>query len=202
MTAGVASVVIYLIFTAVAYAIYPVTYSPLTNWLSDLGNPLVNQSGAVFYNLGCILVSLILIVFYVGISIWNNGDKKLGRLLRVAQVAGLLSSIALIITAIFPLGAHTPIHAVSGKIHIIFLGFFLTFSGSAFLKHPAAIKWFAYFGFFSALVNFVYGVILYSVFVAEWVAIGMFIIYVLMISYNSRLLSNRAIVQTASRETM
>jgi hypothetical protein len=190
LLAGVAAVAIYLIFTAIALSNYPEAYSPLTNWLSDLGNPIANPSGAVFYNLGCILTSVILFAFFISANVWNIGDKKIRIFLTIAQIAGILSSIALIITALFPLGPHTAIHSLSGKIHIIFIGFFLTFSATVLLKHNASIKWFAYFGFLSAAVNFVYGAFLNSVFFAEWLAIGMFIIYTLMIAFNSRLLSN------------
>jgi hypothetical protein len=191
LVAGVTAAAIYLAFTTVAFFKYPAEYSTLTNWLSDLGNPLVNRSGAIFYNLGCILTSLSLVAFYFGLRIWNTGDKKLMILLTIAQISGIVSSIFLIVTALFPLGSHTSTHVFSGKMHVIFLGFFLTFSATALLKHPASIKWFAYFGFFTALVNFIYGAFLYSVFAAEWIAIGMFIIYVLMISCDSRLLINK-----------
>ena len=93
VVSGLAAVVIYVIFTAVALSKYPNAYSPVTNWLSDLGNPLVNQSGALFYNLGCILTSLVLIAFYIGLRSWNNNDKRLRILLTIAQIAGMLSSI-------------------------------------------------------------------------------------------------------------
>jgi hypothetical protein len=187
---GITAFVIYLSFTLAAFLMYPGQYGPVTNWLSDLGNPLENQYGALVYNLGCILTSVVLVLFFFGLREWISGDKKLRILLAIAQVSGLLSSIFLIMAALFPLGSHSAIHAVSGKLHVIFLGFFFTFSATALLKHPASIKWFAYFGFAGALANFIYGAFLYSVFIAEWVAIGIFIIYVLMISYNYRYLPN------------
>jgi hypothetical protein len=182
---GIAAVIFYLIFTAVAFSKYPAAYGPLANWLSDLGNPQVNLTGAVFYNLGCILTSLILLFFFFRMNELKTGNKKSRLILTIAQISGILSAVSLIITALFPLGSNTPIHVFSGKMHVIFLGFFLTFSATALLKHPASVKWFAYFGFASALVNFIYGAFLYYVFFAEWLAIGMFIIYVLMISVNS-----------------
>jgi hypothetical protein len=187
---GVAAVAVYLIFTAVALLKFPSEYSPLTNWLSDLGNPQINQSGAIFYNLGCIFTSVILLLFFFRLNELNTGERKNRIILTIAQISGLLSTLFLILTALFPLGVNTPIHALTGKMHIIFLGFFLTFSATALLRHPVSIKWLAYFGFAAALINFVYGAFLNSVFVAEWLAIGMFIIYVLLISSNSRFLAN------------
>jgi hypothetical membrane protein len=182
---GFAAVAIYLVFAAIALIRYPDAYSPLRNWLSDLGNPLINQSGALFYNLGCVLTGVVLIAFFIGLREWIDESKRLKILLTIAQIAGILSSVLLIVTALFPLGSHTSIHEISGKMHVIFLGFFLTFSATVLLRHPVLRKWPAYFGFLTAVVNFVYGAFLHSVFVAEWVAIGMFIIYVLMISLNS-----------------
>lgn len=182
---GFMAVAIYVIFTAVSMSKYPDVYSPFMNWLSDLGNPLANPSGAFFYNLGCILTSLILLAFFVGLRYWVNNHTRLNVLLTIAQIAGILSSIFLIVTALFPLGSHTSVHAISGKIHIIFLGFFLTLSATVILKHPNLRKWPAYFGFIAAVINFIYGAFMHSVFVAEWIAIGMFIVYVLIISSNS-----------------
>ena len=145
--------------------------------------------GSIFYNLGCILTSLVLIVFYFGLRQWNTGDRKMKVLLTIAQATGVLASVSLILAAIFPLGAHTPIHSFWSKIVSVFLGFFLTFSATALLKHRVFIKWFAYYAFLTALVNFVYGAFLHSVFVIEWISIGMFMIYVAMVAYNSWLLS-------------
>ncbi len=182
---GFMATAIYLICAMVAFFDYPLSYSPLANWLSDLGNPIINPTGAFSYNLGCILTGLCLTFFSLGLEIWDNGDKKRRTLLKIAQGSGTLSSLALIVSAFFPLGAQTLIHSISGKGHIFFAGFFLTFSATVLLKHPDLPKWLAYFGFFAALINFIYGAFLHSVFIAEWAAIGLFILYVLMISVNS-----------------
>ncbi len=179
---GFLATAIYVICTTVAFFNYPLAYSPLANWLSDLGNPMTNPDGAFSYNLGCVLSAFCLVFFYLGLNSWNNGDKKLRNLLTIAQVAGTLSSIFLIVAAFFPLGAQTQLHSISGKAHIFFVGFFLTFSGTVLLKHPEMPKWPAYFGFLVALINFIYGAFLHEVFIAEWAAIGMFIVYVLMIA--------------------
>jgi hypothetical membrane protein len=185
---GITAIIVYLIFTLIAFLIYPGEYSPVSNWLSDLGNPQVNPSGSIFYNIGCIITGLVLIVFYIELSCWNTGDKKMRILLVIAQVTGVLSSISLILSAIFPLGETALIHAFWSKMIFVFLGFFLTFSATSLLKHSSFIRWFAYYAFLTALVNFVYGAFLYSVFVLEWISLEMFMIYAFMLAYNSRLL--------------
>src|SRR6266540_2705326 len=133
---GFMATAIYLICTTVAFFDYPHVYSPFANWLSDLGNPIINPTGAFSYNLGCVLTGLCLTFFSLGLKIWNDGDRKRRTLLVIAQVTGILSSLALIVSAFFPLGAQTLIHTISGKAHIFFTGFFLTFSATILLKHP------------------------------------------------------------------
>jgi hypothetical membrane protein len=156
------------------------------NWLSDLGNPILNPTGAFVYNLGCVLAGICLVFFCFGLNIWNDGDNKRKNLLSIAQVTGILSALLLIVSALFPLGTHTPIHSISGKAHIFFAGFFLTFSATVSLRPPHGSIWLAFFGFLAAVVNFCYGAFLHAVFIAEWAAIGMFILYVLLLSGNAQ----------------
>ncbi|MEX0973849.1 MAG: hypothetical protein WD024_00650 [Bacillota bacterium] len=96
--------IVYLALAPASYLCYPGTYSPLRNWLSDLGNSLTNTKRAVFYNAGCTMASLLLIVFYLSMSVWRTGDKVLGRLLAVAQISGVFSSLALILSAVINIG--------------------------------------------------------------------------------------------------
>jgi hypothetical protein len=187
-SAGIAAVVVYLIFALVAFLKYPGAYGPLTNWLSDLGNPLANPSGAIFYRLGCMLSGAALVLFYLKLGIWNTGSKKTRVLLTVAQCTGVFSAVCLIITGIFPLGTSTEIHSLWSMMLYISLGFFLTFSATALMKNPAFKKGFGYYAFLTAAVNFVFGAILHEMFWAEWISVGMFIAYVLMVAYNSMVL--------------
>jgi len=193
--AGIAAAVVYLVFALVAFFKYPGSYGPLTNWLSDLGNPLANPSGQIFYRLGCTLSGLGLILFYVKLGIWNTGTRRGKVLLTIAQCAGVFSAISLIVTAIFPLGTSTAVHSLWSMMLYISLGFFLTFSATAFMKNPAFKKGFGYYAFVTAAVNFAFGAILHGTFWAEWISVGMFVAYVLMIAYNSLALAR------ASRET-
>jgi hypothetical protein len=188
-SAGIAAVTVYLTFALVAFLRYPGPYGPLTNWLSDLGNPLENPSGAILYRLGCVLSGLALALFYLKLGIWNTGSKKTRVLLTVAQYTGVFSAVCLMVTGIFPLGTSTGIHSLWSMMLYISLGFFLTFSATALMRNPAFKKGLGYYAFLTAAVNFVFGAILHEVFWAEWISVGMFIAYVLMIAHNSMLLA-------------
>jgi len=188
--AAIAAVVIYLAFAVTAYLRYPGAYGPLRNWLSDLGNPIENPSGAVFYRLGCGLTAVCLLAFYAGLTRWNTGDRKMKILMVVAQIAGGLSALALILTAVFPLGTQTDMHRFWSMMLFVLLGFFLTFSATSLLRHPAFARWVAYCGFLTAAFNFVNGALLMAVlgdvYVGEWISVGLFMIYVTMLAWNSR----------------
>jgi len=74
----------------------------------------------------------------------------------------------------------------------VLLGFFLTFSTTSLLRHPAFARWVAYYGFLTAVFNLVNGAILTAVFsdvyVGEWISVAMFMIYVLILATNSRVI--------------
>ena len=184
-SAGIAAAVAYLVFALVAFLKYPGPYGPLANWLSDLGNPIANPSGHVFYRLGCALTGAILIPFHVKLSTWNTGSRRTRVLLIIAQCSGVFSAVSLIVTAVFPLGTSTAIHSLWSMMLFVSLGFFLTFSATALMRNPAFKKGFGYFALATAGVNFVFGAILHETPWAEWISVGMFMVYVLMIAYNS-----------------
>lgn len=179
--------IVYLALALASYLCYPGTYSPLRNWLSDLGNSLTNTKGAVFYNAGCIMASLLLIVFYLSMSVWRTGDKVLGRLLAVAQISGVFSSLALILSAVINIGRNPSLHSRFSMFLTIGLTWFLSFANTALLRHPHFKKWIGVYGFAGAVVTFVYGVLVNTP-LGERVTIGMFISYVVLLAVNARLL--------------
>lgn len=183
--AGIAACGIYLGFALVAFLNFPGEYGPLANWLSDLGNPNMNPGGSGFYNLGCIFAGIALLVFFIGLGSWNTGEHKMKILLAIAQISGVFSALSLLITATFPLGLYTSIHSIASMLLYISLGFVLTFSASALLKNRSFTRVFCYWGFLTAIVNFTCGTFFTEVYAGEWISLGMFIIYVFMISISS-----------------
>lgn len=167
-------------FAVVSFARYPSAYGPFTNWLSDLGNPLVSPSGAAFYNLGCIIAGAFQFPFYIGLRKWDTGERKTRVFLTVARVAGGFSAFALIMTAVFPLGSHTSTHSLWSMMVFVGIGLFEIFSATSLRRHSAFPKWMASYGLSAAVVNFI-AVAVFETFLGEWIAIGVFISYVLML---------------------
>jgi hypothetical protein len=90
-----------------------------------------------------------------------------------------------VVTAVFPLGTATDIHFPWPMMLYISPGFFLTFSATALMRNPAFKRGFGYYAFVTAGVTSAFGTILHETHWAEWVSVSMFIVYVLMVAYNS-----------------
>lgn len=176
---------VYPIFALGSYLFYPGSFSPTLNWLSDLGNTLVNTRGGILYNLGCVATALLLIVFYVSLNAWRNGDKVLHRLLTIAQISGVFSSASLVLAALYNIGTHPQLHGRLSMFLTIGLTWFLSFANTALMRHPRFDKRVAICGFVAAAATLVYGVF-FNTPVGEWVAIGSFIAYVVISALSTK----------------
>lgn len=180
---ALAAALVYVVFALVSALYFPAAYSPLTNWLSDLGNPTQNPSGALYYNLGGALTSLVLLAFFASMATWKATDRKTKTLLRLSQIFGLAFACAFIVTVIYPLGVDDQIHSGFSVVLFVCAGFFEIFSATAMRRNAGDKKLFL-FGITVALVNFVFGVSFNfaNVFIGEWVMIGLLIAYTLTLA--------------------
>jgi hypothetical membrane protein len=115
---GLAVIVLYCVFTFISAVLYPHAYSPVTNWLSDLGSWSGNPGGAIFYNVGCVVTGLALFPFYVGLYIWYDSKTWRRIMLIAGQLLGLCSAFSLMMIGVFS--------ADSGKPHLFWSGAFFT----------------------------------------------------------------------------
>jgi len=181
---GVACIPIYVLFTFISHLSDP-KVGPLTNWLSDLGNPLTNPSGALIYNVGCILVAVLLCAFFVGMSQWyrRHGLAKKYRICFVgAQAFGIAASLFLVLASLFPLGNHTPLHSLFSQLNMIGLDCFLSFTALAFLLNLNNKRWIGAFGYSTAVFNIVTTNAFTSLCVAEWIYFLLFMVYMVIIT--------------------
>ena len=99
---GLIAVIVFSVFTFISLALYPMPYNPLYNWVSNLGNINLNPVGSYFFNVGCIITGLLLIVFFGGLFTWNP-DKTMSRILLIlGMVLGIVASISLIMVGVYP----------------------------------------------------------------------------------------------------
>lgn len=184
---GIAAAFVYFIFTLAAYLKYPGPFNPFNNWLSDLGNPFNNASGAVIYNTGCMIVSILLMIFYIGMFNWDAPKRKVKFPLIIAQISGIISCVCLFMSAVFPLGSYTEIHSMFSLGIYYGIALFESFSAVAFFLNAKMKKWVAVFGYSASIVNLITICIL-DLFIGEWITIILLIIYVSILSSQTNLI--------------
>ena len=100
--AGIAGVLIFLALLIAAMARFPDGFSPLTNWISDLGNTSLNPDGASYFNAACLITGVLMLFYYLGFYLWYTRELWRNALVILGQLAGALSGIALILVGIYP----------------------------------------------------------------------------------------------------
>jgi len=182
---GILAVLCYLVFALLAFSRYPMPYSPMKNWLSDLGSGELNPHGAIFYNIGIISTALFLIVFFLGLSVWKIEDNKAQIImLRLTQAFGILGSICMMMSAIYPINLYV-IHSFWSTSLYILLSTAFIFTAAALRYHQRVPRWLLILGVTTAIM-----VILTSffpiVYVLEWITLFLFLSYVSIVSYETK----------------
>ena len=196
---GLAACAGYIGFTFLAYIRYPLDYSPLTNWLSDLGNPEANPAGANLYNTGIILTAVLLILFFVGVSSWKiQGNRAQTIMLRLTQTFGILGTLCMLMSAVYPIN-HYQTHAALSTMLYILLSTAFTFSVAMLRYHPEVPRWILFVGISSALIVILTGVF-QDVTGLEWITVLFLLGYTLLLSFETRIVENLSLQSDSGKE--
>ena len=149
---GILAIIIFCIFTFTAVALFPTHYSPINNWLSDLGNSNFNPTGSLFFNLGCIITGLILIPFFTGLYKWYTAEKWRKNLLIIAQIIGIFSAFSIIMIGIFS-EDYKSLHGFWSAVFFVSLLLTLITINISLLGHEKFKKWVGYYGFFAVSID-------------------------------------------------
>ena len=180
--AGIAVIVLYCVFTFSSWALYPTAYSPVTNWLSDLGNSTYNPNGAILYNAGCILTGIALFLFFIGLYKWYADEKRFRTPLLVAQAVGCMTAFSLIMIGVFSEDSGWPHHLWSQVFFILNLTILIQI-GSILFTHPRYIRAISYYGYVVAAINLML-LLLPNMPLLEWFTVFTALGYVSLLSYN------------------
>ena len=188
---GIFAIVCYMAFAFLAFSRYPLPFSPMSNWLSDLGNADLNPSGALFYNIGIFITGGMLLLFFLGLSQWKMEKNLLQNImLFVMQGFGILGALAMLMSGFYPINFFA-LHSVFSTCLYILLGTSFAFSVAALRYHPTCPRWLLIVGALTALVAMLYG-IFHTVTALEWVTVALFLCYVgLLGAETNRLASER-----------
>lgn len=158
---------------AFSIANYPPGFTPLKNWMSDLGNPLLNPAGSAYFNCGCMITGLFLIVFYIGLRQWRSPDGARARTMSAAQAAGIFSGIALAGVGYFP-ETFSPHHLIVSVLFFVSSTLAILLATLALRGHPGFGRAAACAGYISVVVGVIFAVqvaLLNSVRIFEWMSV-------------------------------
>jgi hypothetical protein len=178
---GISSLVLYLVLSAVAVSFYPSSFDPMGNWLSDLGNSLLNPGGAIFYRLAGILSGAVLLIFFSTLGYWTKGQGKDIRILFfLVRVFGLIASLSFIMTGVFS-EEMMPMHSWFSIANYITFGTAIALTGFAVLFSTVLPRWFSAFCFLAWAFDIVSGIFGQTMWL-EWVVVAFLIMYVAAMS--------------------
>jgi hypothetical protein len=182
---AILAVASYIAFSMIAYITFPLPYSPIRNWLSDLGNVEINVRGAIFYNIGIVTAAFFIIVFFLGLSIWRMKERKIQRImLLLAQIFGMAGSICMMMSAIFPINL-LEVHSIWSMALYFMLATSFVFLAAALRYHPKVPRWLLILGVSTAvLVNLT--IFLPTACLLEWITVILFLGYVGLVGVQTR----------------
>jgi len=179
---GIAVIALYCVFTFTSLAFYPPPYNPVTNWLSDLGNSSHNSTGAILYNVGCVLTGLALFPFFLGFYKWYTNETWRKIMLIVAQVVGCLAAFSLMMIGVFSednLAQHVFWSSTFFLLNLVVLALM----GISLFTHPDYIRPIAYYGFVVVAINLLL-IFVSNTPILEWFTVFSALGYVGLLVYN------------------
>ena len=179
--AAVAVIIFCCVFTFTSWALYPTAYDPVENWLSDLGNSTYNPSGAILYNLGCILTGLALFPFFIGLYKWYSDQKRMRVGIITEQIVGCVAAFSLIMIGVFSEDSGW-LHTLWSTVFFILILGLLFGLGAMLFFHPRYIRAIAYYGFVVAAIDVAF--IFLDVPLLEWFTVFTAQGYVGLMAYN------------------
>ena len=183
---GILVIGFFYTFTFISLAFYPSPFSPVNNWLSELGNSSHNPNGAFLYNLGCVLTGSALFPFYISMYKFYRKEIYHKILVISIQILGFCSAFALIM-----LGVYSQDFSSS---HMIWAGAFfwlnlwvLISANFALIFHKHFMKPIAIYGWSAAGINFLFVILTISMVntpLLEWISVSTALGYVALIIFN------------------
>jgi hypothetical protein len=156
---GIFSFIVFTVCTFSSMYLYPTPYSPLYDWLSNLGNYHLNPVGYIIFNMGCFFTSIILIPFFINLRKFKPPLKYQKTLVYLVIILGVVASLSLMGVGLFP-ETHIKLHtiAASGVFGTMFL--IIIFLMVALFKQQEFKPILIYWGLLAVLTDLIFVVVL------------------------------------------
>ena len=181
--AGALSLVVCVSLAGAAFARYPWAFSPMTNWISDLGNTWLNPRGSMFFRVDMVVVGVGLSAFFLGLRTLTHGQHWATKsVIFLAQLTGLVSSVALVMTGVFSENQESA-HAFWSTVLFIALAVTVLLLGCVALAHPRVPTWISFFALAACAAD-VTSIVARTHWL-EWVAVPLLLVFVGQVSYGT-----------------
>ena len=189
---GMGAILAYLTGTMISWWLYPTHFTPLRNWLSDLGNHARNPGGAFFYNVGCMLTAFALLVFVLGLGRWRSGAPGRNALIASSQLTGFASVVSL---AGLGLYSEDRMHQHMIYSNWFFASFplFIVLLSGGLINHPRSGKSLGVLGFAVVLLGLAFHVAFPRSRPLEWATELGFLLYVGCLAMSTRVSHHRGV---------
>lgn len=123
--------------------------------------------------------------FFLGISLWAMAGNRIQKaMLFLTQLFGSLGSLAMVLSAFFPINIPGPHSFWSTSLYIL-TGTAFAFSVAALRYYPKYPRWLLFLGILVAIEDMVWGLILNS-YIFEWLTVALFLIYILLLGIETK----------------
>ena len=178
---GITGLALYLVLSVVAFSSYPSSFDPMDNWLSDLGNNLLNPGGAIFYRLAGILSGAALLIFFSTLAYGTKGQSQNIRVLFfLVRVFGLIATLSFIMTGVFSEDM-MPMHSWFSITLYIAFGMVIALTGITAFFRRVLPHWFVAFCFVAWAFDIVSGIFGQTMWL-EWAVVAFLLVYVAAMS--------------------
>ena len=178
--AGLTAIVVCVALALVAYAFYPRAFGPAANWISDLGDTLLNPRGSIFFRVDMVTVGVLLGAFFVGLRSWHHGQRPIFKaFLGLGQFSGLVAAAAVVMTGIYSEN-DAMAHAVWVTVLFIATASAAWFIGWAPVWHPRLPHKVPYVAWFACATDLV-AIVAHRHWL-EWLAVGLLLCFVATVS--------------------
>jgi hypothetical membrane protein len=179
---GAIAIAVFIAFNLISFYLYPFSYNPARNWLSDLGDPLKNPAGWTIYNLGNVIAGIFLIIFCSSFSKHAPENKGLEKNIRLAQKLGAAAALFFIMAAIVPRGTNSRWHVIFSMIFLVLISLSFILLSIEIKKNKNAPQALGIYGLFMIPVTLIIYLITGNIYISEFMCLAFFSVYIILIS--------------------
>ncbi len=150
--------VIYIVLVVISFLSYPEPFDPFVKTIAQLGNPIINPSGALAYNLAIIITNLpIVLIVGFSLTIWKRKYSETfqrGRFyFYITATFFLLSGVFGMLGAIIPLGINDSLNGIFSIAFFISFQLFVVTSAIGIRGNLNHTNWIPEMGFLVVITN-------------------------------------------------